>query len=385
MGGNRVHSGGSTPPDDKAKNGLYAELKDIGTKEKTLRPAALAKYRLLLDSPEVQRRAGPNADMTQRAECASIALRDKIDSLADEIDWKVAQAALAATPEFEGLNITARIHNLDGISENVFKVRRRKLFHDFVEYLYGYPRPFEPDEPNRPSLSDKEGMYVGYGLESLTGAALTLHFAGRACLFTYMFDKELAHCTREYDPLLRVREACSEHLFNSFIDFLERTRNWHDIPTTHRLGGRLTEAMDAKLDSLIGEVSDLWPLAKGPEDRRGLHVSFEAVLELGGSLYRRDLYDDIWLSWYSKNLTSKSDAPSAIELLTIKSGELGKIAVPYFGPGAEIIFADTHLLAERALEQYYGCHMITVLANGKRLKDYTSPYLNRIGAPLPKV
>src|SRR5580692_4681369 len=66
---------GSTPQDD-----LRQALLDIGREEKEISVKALIKYRVLLDTPEVRRRAKAGADDVELAECTAQAIRDFIDN-----------------------------------------------------------------------------------------------------------------------------------------------------------------------------------------------------------------------------------------------------------------------------------------------------------------
>lgn len=385
-----VHSGSVTAPEsNKEEDPLAEALSDIGTWEKTLAIGALTKYDALLQSVEVRRRARPGADVAELAECAAQALRDFIDSIPDPTDKLVTQAALAATKQFEGQTISQRIRDLPGISENVFKRRRRVQFLELVRFLRGYARP-ATREPARKGSSDDEATSIRYMFASLGRAALTLHFAGVACLFTRIFPAKLAESKAKLEldekVILTHREShCIEHMFYSFLQFLVMSDAWNRFPPTSRIEAIsyvLTDEIDAKVVSLIGEISELCALAPLGGEVEALPLIYRIVAKHGGQPYHRDLYWDVWSPWYMDNLPINGAAPLGIEQMTTGSRVVGEVTLSDCFDTNYI--DEARNFASEALRRHYGHLWTTVIADGKTLSHYAERYFHASAGDLLK-
>jgi hypothetical protein len=346
---------------------LYDELMAVGKDEKSISPKVLAKYPQLLASREVERRAGREADNAERARCAAQALNDKINSLVESVDLVVAQAALAATPEFRGLKVNERVRKLpDGITENIFKVRRRSLFHDFVAYLRGYPPTLDPPMDVDILIPPEQSIYVAYHLESLAASALALHYAGIGAQFAQYFNFDSEIYDRAPTSYAARMGACDEYLFDTFIHMLARGRAWCDISPAYRRTAtrKLSTDTDRTIMELVGKLVALWPLApeRGEAGRRGLHPTYEAVLGLGGSLYHRDLFDGVWRQSYASR--------RGVEPLTDYSGLLVEAICP---DGVELP-PSNWTLAMRAIEDDCGYEGNAIVTNGETLRELFTPF-----------
>jgi hypothetical protein len=370
-----IGSAPKTPSDE-----LYDELLKIGAREMSLRPAGLAKYPRLLASSEVERRAGPGATNAALAECASEALRDKIDSLVETTDRLIAQAALAAIPEFEGIAVGLREAKLLSITENVFKVRRRKLFRDFVAYLEGYPPTADPPADTDAPLTDEQRIYVEYALTSLATSALALHYASISAQFGVYFRATVKD--REPEVFRPRDDAGSEHLFYSFLHFLARGHAWRSITPSYRKRAihKLSTDLDASVLSQVQTLIDSWPLAPHEDERRGLVVPFEAVVRLGGTLYHRDLYDDMWVWWYNHNRPGAER--QGVAQLTADSGRLAETVCDDRRRPPHI--RDAKDLAQRAIEDECGYEWTTVISGGETLGKIARTFLHDQFCPLLK-
>lgn len=185
---------------------LYLELVSIGRRERSIRPNALLGYKHLLNCEEVSRRALGITDPQLRAQHASLALHDAIRILTSKLTREMAEVALCAAPEFEGLQVTERLHKLPGITENIFKYRRRLAFQAIIMYLTT-PSSTEHLGPQRGAPpSSSPARYIAHTsypeyYEVLTRKAAAIHYAGLATLFAYDFDDELRLSEIRVGPL----------------------------------------------------------------------------------------------------------------------------------------------------------------------------------------
>ncbi len=334
----------SNPPPAEAGNPkddrLIAQLGEIGRDPTELERKDLTQYRALLESAEVQQRAGTGADNTELAKCAVRAIKDFIDKVDDDTEKQVVMAALAVTEQFSGTGITKRMPA--GVSKSTFQRIRDRQFVALAEDLRCYTRTAIQSESDGIQLTDEQNTYIQYSLDSMMRAAFALHFAGLAKLFAREHKGHVNHA------------VCDEYLFDTFLHFLARAANWSAIPAPARVAGagedhrthrKLTSPEDEGLISLIADVTECWPLATEKYDRPGMYEIYETVHELG-SLYHRDLYDGMWRHFY------KDGSPyEKTEAVTVRSGLLAEALYPFRRGPTE--WEEAEYLAMRTLEVYY--------------------------------
>lgn len=365
-GQNRVTAGLQTALDEQIES-IVDELIKIGKDRKPLESKDLTKYRTLLNSQEVLERAPDNADDAQLAKCAAQALEDFITKIEDDGEREAIQAALVTSKKFANKTITSRRPRY--LTESTFKRIRTRQFYEIAKFLCGGL----PQNTLDASIvvTDTERAYIAYGLDCLARAAVTLHFAGLACLFIHAFDA--SH--KPHEPALVQPDhlACTEHCLLSLLHLLDRANYWRTIPPQARSStiDSLPPARDRYLTSLIDEVRDCWTLVEGRPTKRQLSFTFASVLGLGGDLYFLDLYSDIWVPWYRRNLPHGNE-PAGIELLTAKSGLLSEALYPYCK--VTRLVGNALDLAYRALAHYYGRSLHDVIADGRTLQDHAEVF-----------
>jgi hypothetical protein len=174
----------------RTQSPLYLELSAIGSKDRTIRPEALAKYDHLLSCPEVQRRAGLGADRTTLATHAQKALQEAIAGIVTPLTRSVAEAALCAKG-YEGLQVTERIHKMPGMTPNIFKYRRQLAFRHIIEFLTqpALAGPYASEDQTG-SSSIRTYTFPPY-FTIMGNLSAMLHYACMASIFTICFDEEL--------------------------------------------------------------------------------------------------------------------------------------------------------------------------------------------------
>lgn len=124
----------NVPMDDTREVGyprLQEILERVGRRDRSIHPGRLEKYDELLRLARDRRHLGADATSQDLARAAAELIEEAIASLSDRVDRLVAEAALGATKQFEGLSVTTRketLADLHGISVDVYKRRRPEVF-----------------------------------------------------------------------------------------------------------------------------------------------------------------------------------------------------------------------------------------------------------------
>jgi hypothetical protein len=209
--------------DRLAQHPLYRELLSIGRHQRSIRPEALFAYPQLLGCAEVARRMPRSADPTQLAVAASGALREAVETIIVPDTRTVAEAALCVTPEFEGLQIAARVHKLPGIDDSSFKRQRRRAFAQIIAFLtrrtsanplsmaspLGSPGSFPVAEHQK-----DDAAFVSH-VTALAASAARVHYAGLGMLFVHHLDDQLSR--QGYRLKRRRQRQRSESIGNAAI------------------------------------------------------------------------------------------------------------------------------------------------------------------------
>lgn len=182
-----------TPRKALTQHPIYQELLDIGRRQKTIRPDAFAADSHLLASPEVRRRCDINPTDAELQHAASEALHDAINHIVSLQTRAVAEAALCSSKRYEGKQITERIHEMPGMTIDIFRYQREHAFEEIVQFLTREvvaAKPHQSDTGRRSGHTSATAR-VEDELTLLVDHAASLHYAGLAVLFVETFDAEL--------------------------------------------------------------------------------------------------------------------------------------------------------------------------------------------------
>jgi hypothetical protein len=292
---------------------LYKELEQIGRNEKTIQPAALVTYEYLLTCEQVRMRLERNPNDAP-ANLAHEALLEGIDHIVNADLRLTAEAALAATPEFEGQSVTKRKDLLDenhGIKGYTYDNLRLEALEFIHNWLATPPRP-APRWKHRRALrelwpaaehysegSRKVGLYYAE-------SAMRFYHAGLASLFADQFDSEHAsqHNAPGSERDLVAWDACATNAFEEFIPVrcnLDRGQLTDDF----RFFRAFMPMEEAETAALLSESAIALGPPFGPNDRLYLrwHMGQEYVSERATHAERlRLIYQDVWLPWYRNSL-----------------------------------------------------------------------------------
>ncbi|MGA7966747.1 MAG: hypothetical protein WCB49_12850 [Gammaproteobacteria bacterium] len=300
---------------------LYQALLKIGRVNRSIKASVLSAYPALLGCEAVTRQAGRNATDHTRAERARQVLMDAINDLntsdGDQTDFLIAQAALCATSEFEGQQISARKELLAEkyhIPGHVFRDRRPYVLSRIVAYL----------GPNTPSTSSLPPKPVAHQRQQLDFSLLhelvtTLHFDAISSLLITAF--------RSFGS---VASAQSEHAWTACAErlFLAHAR-LHSLPNI-QIGSERFREQILTLDYKSTNVPGLYHLftginTLGPEYSSHREPMYSYGRGLIGYAQVIDIFGDVWLPWYTDNLAESVGNPPGIEVLAAKTGAVSQM------------------------------------------------------------
>jgi hypothetical protein len=358
---------------------LYRALLAVGTKEKSIAPSAVRKYGALLNSEEVRRRAGPDADVDERARHASEALHAIVDGIAERIPRLVAQAALCTDQKYQGLRVTQRQAQLcalqESISEDMFKYHRRKVFESIVLNLETASVPSEaPVIAETPTTSLQSSSDADKNFTWLARAAAYLHYMMLTAIFIAEFEPKLRR--REGHPYwgdAQVQMACEARTFESFVAFEFACRYLKDAQKACPLPS--TDLRVLKL--LIRTIKEYGPPFTSA-DRDVLAWGFDAEGKY------REITLRAWEPWFFDGpfgaLGNLPDIPT-LEPIAAKTGAFALIISRHIAL-REPVFSDARRLAQKALAYDYSFDEFAPLFDGKSLRQLADTYFDRASATL---
>jgi hypothetical protein len=382
-GGKRGQPRGSTQQqaNDPRKRPLYQALLKIGSNEKSLKPAALRKYKPLLDSPEVRRRGGSTTDPEALAQHANAALLNIVDGIAAPTRRLVAQAALCTETQYEGLSVGQRVTELEaaGISEDMFKYHRGKVFDVIVAVLESDASPDPPMTRAVRNLSPRDKTPRVDPPQVLARIAASLQYAMLTSIFVAQFDPQL---DQEPIPPLRRDESWNAYARRAFESFSEFTFAYglyleSDVVAKKDLASHLPSDARESLLFLLRTIRDCGPPI-APADRQWFEWHHFKGLETDR------LYQDVWNPWfYEAPLPRLGKLPSIprLEPIAAKAGAAAFTIGKYVSL-EEPVFSDARRMAHKTLAYSYNFDELAPIIAGRSLRHYADTYFDRASTTL---
>jgi hypothetical protein len=362
---------------DRTKHPLYRELLDIGSKEKSIAPTRLKKYKALLESPEIRRRAGMTTDTNQLAKHASQALRIIVDETPDETSKLVLQAALSTTKAYRGLRVVQREEILDKlpkkISKDMFRYHRRKGFETIIDILESGADNFTVAPAPKPLQDEHEGFVL-----PLIRIAAFLQYAILASLFTTNFEP----LAKTYEGSLisgRLNQesgnACTRQAFGIFAEFLGIFMDYFDESERHRLTHYFPEQAIDRLSQLLQGIIDCGPPFDSADDR--LEFSWNVAVTSETDPF----FQEIWEPWFYGTSSGLSSSwlllPSipTLEPIAAKAAAI-VIIITYHITVQQPVIREARTMACNIISYSYPCDEFAPIFNGRSLRDYVDTYLD---------
>ena len=378
MGPNRVQAAHPSLNYDP-QGELYDDLMAIGRSEKKMDVEVLRKYPRLLGCYEVQRRAESSAGDDEHAEHAVTIIQEWVSQLPNELDRDIMTAALAIDPKFYGKTIDQRERMLPGVTNNIFKKRRRKLLGELVRYLHG-------DRHRPASQSHLTGVTfdelpkttqdaISYVMGATARSALILHFATLACLFPHHLDAKtgIRSVRGTFDNDV---EACMAHMFRSYIGFRTMTDQFRSIPLELRAHRGYNKTADREVGSLIDSVNECWQLRDAFDEDALFDVVLRPVIVSGYTPYDLDLLNYVWKPWYLDQI--ETGDPARLQAIATPCRLAAEKIGVFIGTQVREAIFDV----KRVLESYYGCSLSTAVRGKQSLNDYFDQYCLEQSGPL---
>jgi hypothetical protein len=344
------------------------ELEEIGRIERSIQPSALVAYTTLLNCQEVRRRVGHRPTETELTQAAHMALQDAIKALPTARDRLIAEAVMAATPEYEGHNVDERKRILDeradGCSVNVYKRRRPQILEYITKYLM----------PRKPERSESASDITGYteSLENLKclvvdTARLRHHFI--AYLFTTMLNTQ----PRNNNPstMQHHQRSINDALYKVYVELiLSAGYCLDDAPYSDqtKMLANLPPVVLSEVSKMIEQVFALMPYDSST--RKVLCENRYGRL-LGLARYRNRLavlWTALWNPWTQENLQSNHAdiVVTACNQLLLLGRESLKIYVDNVPLTDEI---------RGAVAAYYGLTPSATIVNDESLQERLEQFI----------
>ena len=301
---------------------------------------------------------------------------EAIKALPTEADERIGQAILAATEEFEGKNVDQRKELLAskyGISENVFKRRRRVVLDYLVAHLYT-----DRTSPG-PDLADY--TMALHNLSALTRDVAQFYLAFITYKFVKSFDKQLhtSSCSDALQPSRRHTRALTDVLYNAYWELILSSGYCRDDAAYSCRTKVLASFPSELLTMLAGgldEIFDVMPFE--PRHRQRIcQDRHDRTPDLWDYRERLRAFRRMWDSWATENLCLEVNTGSdqiIAQVMACCHNILEQTAM------ARIAIGNTRSIMDRmvcAVANYYGLEPSSPILDGKSLQDYCRPHLEK--------
>jgi hypothetical protein len=367
LGGKKRGKPGDTDP--MLQHPLYKELEAIGRNDTSLQPLVLEKYKHLLESPEVQRRALASTSTQPLAALAREALRDAVKALPKGHRRTVGEAVLCAKPRYEDQIVERRIELLEEppnpISRHMWRYYRKLALKAIFNYLM---RPTTEALLPRQAVAPRKPPFLHINTPDEDRAldfihfmerATDLHYAGLAVLFSRDLQYFLARKTISISDLIETVHYSKDGLMRYIFEC-----------HTALIGTWLSTNLDASLThddwsgntikGLFGMIDDATPIGlhswQSDEEIESAHSPMEKQSRY--QTFAQGAHASHWIPWYSKHCMGKSSRESALVSLVALSGAIESTIVqssvaPYFRLKYDRTHGKSRLLAQKNLALYY--------------------------------
>jgi hypothetical protein len=301
---NRRSSGETPDTKDPLKEALYKELGSIGRRPYPLTPATLLGRKYLHRSTAVVARAGKDASDERSAQCASEVLHELITHLPDDTDRRVAEAAFALDPLYQGHPIYKRQELLTeyyAISVDEYAARRPDVFKQIIFGL-------RMDATPQPRVVEEGAGIVSLPVEVVLATAMDLYCASVA---TRILISERRRVLGKYVHYFR---SPNPHFYRCYVRFLLASHRYLHTADEYE---RATAAALTEVHMRI--------LKNGPFDDP-VYLAHVYGGSDGPSKQIRDDYDaalrGAWSTWYEYHDTHGAGAGSELHALSLSAAEI---------------------------------------------------------------
>jgi hypothetical protein len=353
---------------------LYRVLLEIGSKEKSIKPDRLRKYRALLESPEVRRRAGMTTDPAELAKHASEALSDLVNAIAEPVPRLVAQAALCTETQYEGFRVVRREEMLDkqGIDHDKFIYHRISALTSIAVILesapVAHPTVRLPDESTVAELAQIEELYRTPMRTACTAA--DLHYSMLTAMFIAEFHRKFNLDAYQPNRRRKASDASVTWAHKSFDSFMFR---FTELFTWEHLSCDFTPEILNTLNLLLGAVQDLGPI----------FPKWEGSFFLQEGMYSKhqDEIQRTWRAWFYDNWESLAPLPATSRLEPI-AAKAGAAALIISGQLTLPVFEEARTSAHEVLTHYDENDEFAPLFAGQSLRHHADLYFDDVGLRL---
>lgn len=371
----------SKPTDKLNKEPLYLELLAIGRDERSIEPDALRRYKRLLESPEVRRRAYPSTDPDDLAKHASEALGWLIERCDRPGSPRqlVAKVALGLQEGYEELSVAGRESKLEEeehFTENMFKYHRQMVFEEMVKTLEDGDPPESTDDGIRrisksldaPFRSSELQVLLQRGLPAvdamsgnfmaLAHAAAQLHFAILACSFSNQFNYDLGLTETNQWGLQLISHhpgACAKHVLDAYAAF-GRLARWFEAlkEPPARVSAGTSEQIRFLIKSIGFRSAFLIPFLRTDRTQRAADSPSEPPPGLASSVALHD---------------------KDLEIVSAKAGALALMIGSHVGYESASL-SDARKATHKTLAYYYSFDPYEPICNGESMKSCADRYFD---------